>query len=79
MFQYLYPHFQVHALDTYGMGLSSRGNWNDNFTPKEAVDYFVGAVEEWRKAVGLKRFILVGHSFGGFIASFYMQKYAPYV
>jgi pimeloyl-ACP methyl ester carboxylesterase len=79
MFQHLYPHFQVHALDHYGMGLSSRGNWNDNMTPKEAVNYFVEAVEEWTRAVGLMRFILVGHSFGGFIASHYMRKYATKV
>ena len=74
--QYLHPHFQVHALDLYGMGLSSRGNWKDDMLPKDVLSYFVEAVEEWRRGAGLKQFILVGHSFGGYLAAYYTSRYA---
>jgi pimeloyl-ACP methyl ester carboxylesterase len=31
-FYYLKNHFQVHALDTFGVGLSSRNTWKDTFS-----------------------------------------------
>lgn len=30
MFEPFKDRFQIHALDTFGMGLSSRGNWKDS-------------------------------------------------
>ncbi len=71
MFEYLKDHFQVHALDTFGIGLSSRGNWHDKMTAEEAGNYYIDAVEEWRKKIGLSEFILAGHSFGGYISALY--------
>ena len=53
MFEYLIPHFQVHALDTFGIGLSSRGNWNNNMNSEQAGKYYIEAIEEWRKKIGL--------------------------
>ena len=41
MFQYLQPHFQVHALDTFGIGLSSRGKWHNKMTKEQAAEYFI--------------------------------------
>lgn len=70
-FEHLKEHYQVHALDTFGVGLSSLGNFSEKFTHEETKHYFVDAVEEWRKAVGIKKFTLVGHSFGGYIAALY--------
>ena len=32
LFSEIYDHYQVHALDAFGIGYSSRGNWNDKFT-----------------------------------------------
>jgi pimeloyl-ACP methyl ester carboxylesterase len=78
-FQHLKEHYQVHALDTFGVGLSSIGNYSEKFTQEEARNYFVDAVEEWRKTVGLKTFTLVGHSFGGYIAASYCEKYPGHV
>ena len=69
----------MHALDLYGMGLSSRGDWNDDKTPEEVISYFIEAIEEWRKEVKLSSIILVGHSFGGYLAANYAEKYASRV
>jgi hypothetical protein len=32
LFEHLYPVSQVHALDVYGFGFSSRGNFSEEFT-----------------------------------------------
>lgn len=53
MFQHLRSHFQVHALDTFGVGLSSRGKWHNKMTREQAAEYFIDAVEQWRKSSGL--------------------------
>lgn len=37
---------------------------------------FVESIEEWRKEVGLKKFILLGHSLGGYLAAAYTLRYA---
>ena len=39
----------------------------------------MNAVEEWRKTVGINNFTLVGHSFGGYIAALYCEKYPGHV
>jgi len=44
LFQPLRNHFQIHALDLYGMGLSSRGNWNDDMKSEEVISYYVEAI-----------------------------------
>ena len=71
-FEHLRNYFHIHALDTFGVGLSSLGNWKDEHTPEEAANYYVDAIEEWRKSLGLKEFILAGHSFGGYISTLYL-------
>ena len=53
MYQQLKDHFQVHSLDTFGMGLSSRGNWSDNMQKEEVIAYYIDAIEEWRKNIGI--------------------------
>lgn len=35
----------------------------------------IKAVEEWRKEMNLKQFILLGHSMGGFLAAAYAIRY----
>jgi pimeloyl-ACP methyl ester carboxylesterase len=49
MMEHLQPHFHVHALDIFGMGLSSRGDWKEGMTEEETMNYYVDAIEEWRK------------------------------
>lgn len=75
LFEHLYPHYQVHALDTFGIGYSSRGAWKEHFSEQETKSYYIEAIEEWRKTLKIQTFYLVGHSFGGYLAACYSQKY----
>ena len=62
------PYAHVFAIDLYGQGLSSRPNF-DLTTDKydETVEFFCGAIEEWRLQKGLTEpFSLMGHSYGGY-------------
>lgn len=60
---------RVYAFDLLGFGRSSRPPFPDS--PEEVEDKFVEVVEDWRKNMKLDRFILLGHSMGGFIAAAY--------
>jgi pimeloyl-ACP methyl ester carboxylesterase len=64
----------VYAIDMLGFGRSSRGV-SFSVDPAVAEMEFVESLESWRKAVGLDTFILVGHCFGGFIATSYAIRY----
>jgi cardiolipin-specific phospholipase len=75
LFAGLSKQYFVHALDHMGMGLSGRRVFSDNLSQSEMVDYFIDAMEEWRIASGIDKFILAGHSFGGYIAAAYSVKY----
>jgi pimeloyl-ACP methyl ester carboxylesterase len=63
----------VYALDMLGFGRSSRVMFSSD--PAVAEMEFVESLESWRKAMGLARFILVGHCFGGYIATSYAIRY----
>ncbi|KAI9224036.1 Alpha/Beta hydrolase protein [Blastocladiella britannica] len=69
--------YQVHAIDLLGWGGSSRPPFHQLFhaTPEAAQDFFIEAIEAWRRSVGLERFVLVGHSMGGHIAAAYYLRY----
>lgn len=41
LFQHLHQHFQVHALDAFGIGFSSRGKYAEEFTYEQTRDYYV--------------------------------------
>ncbi len=68
MLKELSKRYHVYCIDFLGMGLSSRPEFNCT-TSQEAVQYFVSTFEKWRKAVGIRKYYLGGHSFGGYIAS----------
>lgn len=59
----------VYALDLLGFGRSSRPTFPVDGV--EAEKYYVHSIEEWRKKVGLEQFVLLGHSFGGYLACSY--------
>ncbi|CAI9763767.1 unnamed protein product [Fraxinus pennsylvanica] len=48
-------------------------------TGEETEVWFIDSFEEWRKAKNLSNFILLGHSFGGYVAAKYALKYPEHI
>lgn len=44
-------------------------------TREEAEDFFVAALETWREANHIDKFILVGHSMGGYLSATYAMRH----
>ncbi|KAH1007999.1 hypothetical protein HUJ04_005158 [Dendroctonus ponderosae] len=63
----------VYAIDLLGFGRSSRPVFSKNHETSE--QQWVSTIEEWRKKVNLEKFILLGHSFGGYLATSYAISY----
>ena len=63
----------VYAIDLLGFGGSSKPIFSSN--PSDVIGQFVQSIEDWRSAVGLHHFILLGHSFGGYLASCYSLEH----
>ncbi|CAJ1939325.1 unnamed protein product [Cylindrotheca closterium] len=79
-------HFDtVYSVDTLGCGLSSRGpsgllsslaSKDDASSLEDTTEeFFVEALEAWRKANGISKMVLAGHSMGGYISVAYCEKY----
>jgi len=68
----------VYAFDLPGFGRSSRPVFSTN--PVEAEQQFVDMIEGWRIGIGLNQeFLLLGHSFGGFLSAAYAMRYPTFV
>lgn len=72
--------WQLYALDLLGMGRSTRPPFNVDGKKQHAgialaEDWFIDAIEEWRKIRNIDRFTLIGHSLGGYLAAAYTLKY----
>ncbi|KAL1854673.1 hypothetical protein Plec18170_004764 [Paecilomyces lecythidis] len=72
--------WHLYALDLLGMGRSTRPPFKIKAKDRqeanaEAEAWFVDALEEWRIKRGIKRFTLLGHSLGGYMAVAYALKY----
>ncbi|KAG9004004.1 hypothetical protein FRB94_001209 [Tulasnella sp. JGI-2019a] len=72
----------VYALDWLGMGLSARVPFkihakreNTQQRVKEAEDFFLDALEEWRVRNGFETMNLVGHSLGGYLSAAYALRH----
>lgn len=77
-FDALAKRFRVIAIDQLGWGGSSRPDFTCKST-EETEAWFVDSFEEWRKAKNLDNFILLGHSFGGYVAAQYALKHPEHV
>ncbi|XP_044589440.1 (Lyso)-N-acylphosphatidylethanolamine lipase isoform X1 [Cotesia glomerata] len=63
----------VYAIDLLGFGRSSRPNFSNEALKAET--QLVRSVEEWRREMELDKFVLLGHSMGGFLAASYAIQY----
>ncbi|KAG9333012.1 hypothetical protein JZ751_013888 [Albula glossodonta] len=61
------------AFDLLGFGRSSRPWFPPD--PAQAEQRFLDSIEHWRRALGLDRMILLGHSLGGYLATSYAIQY----
>ncbi|KAA3453644.1 Alpha/beta-Hydrolases superfamily protein isoform 1 [Gossypium australe] len=88
-FDYLAEHFQVIAIDQLGQasfftflsswGGSSRPNLHAKAVKVKTEAWFVDSFEERRRVKNLSNLIILGHSFGGYIASKYALKHPEHV
>jgi abhydrolase domain-containing protein 4 len=63
----------VYAIDLPGFGRSSRSSFDKDSEVAEM--QFIRSIEEWRKEVNLQKFVLLGHSFGAYLACSYALTY----
>ncbi|KAM5583905.1 hypothetical protein ABKV19_003670 [Rosa sericea] len=77
-FDALASRFRVIAIDQIGWGGSSRPDFTCKST-EETEAWFIDSLEEWRKAKNLSNFILLGHSFGGYVAAKYALKHPEHI
>jgi cardiolipin-specific phospholipase len=68
--------YRVTTIDLLGMGASGKPTFNLE-TSQECIDYFVESIEAWMKISGYRNeeYTLLGHSFGGYMATHYAIKY----
>ncbi len=56
-----------------GNGMSSRPKFTVRGL-RETEEFHVQCIEEWRRAMGMEKMTLLGHSFGGYMAACYALK-----
>lgn len=66
---YLHNDRKLLAIDLPGFGRSTRVPFPPNATLAE--NQFINSIEQWRKIVGVEKFILLGHSLGAYLACAY--------
>lgn len=79
---HMFDEFADRAQDRFHIiALDQRGHGDSDWSPEGdySRDAFVTDVEEFRKALGLERFVLMGHSMGGLNAVFYTNRYPEHV
>ncbi|CAK9442202.1 uncharacterized protein LODBEIA_P59450 [Lodderomyces beijingensis] len=74
------PGVKIHAIDLLGFGMSARPKFPSlPSSNKEEIykveDWFIDSLETWRKKRGIDKFVLMGHSFGGYLSCAYVLKH----
>ena len=80
--QYFHPSFSRLATFARVIYYDRRGCGQSSYTPGPAgytVDQAVDDLEHLRKALEISRWIVLGHSFGGFLAQWYAVKYPDHL
>jgi len=70
----LSKHYTIYAMDIQGFARSSRLPYTGE-TVEDAEKWFIDGLESWTNALKLKKFYLLGHSFGGYLSAIYSMKY----
>lgn len=63
---------KVYAFDILGFGRSSRAPFD---LRNDVEGQFVDSIERWRSAMEIDKFILLGHSFGGYLSASYALRH----
>lgn len=63
----------VYAIDLLGFGRSSRPAFSTD--PEQIEQQYVNTIEKWRSEINLEKFVLLGHSFGGYLATAYSLQH----
>ncbi|OTB03027.1 hypothetical protein M426DRAFT_322049 [Hypoxylon sp. CI-4A] len=76
--------WKLYALDWLGMGNSTRPPFkvcakDPAAKITEAENWFIDALEEWRKIRKIEKFTLMGHSLGGYLGVSYALKYPGHI
>jgi len=71
--------FTLYAIDVPGFGRSSCIPNGDKLSVSEIRELYIRCIEQWRQAMGLESFFLMGHSMGGYYATDYALKYPQHV
>ena len=76
MLKYLKDYFYITLLDIPGQGFNYRDPELKNIkSVEEWIFYFVNTLNRFFEKMNYKRFMLAGHSKGGYISSYYTKKY----
>lgn len=63
---------KIYAFDIIGFGRSTRAPFD---LTGDVEGQFVDSIERWREKKGIDKFILLGHSFGGYLSASYALKH----
>ncbi len=72
-YDHLHSNRRLYSIDLPGYARSTRVQFTDD--PEENENLFIKYLEQWRIAVGLDKFILLGHSFGGYLCCAYTMRH----
>ena len=70
--------FYILMIDLIGMGRSSRPSFSYTRID-DCENFFTNCLEKFREIENIKKFVIVGHSFGGYVAGCYAIMYPQYV